>query len=140
MSSIFRSAEFYSPDAVRTQIKSPVQWIVQTSKILETDLPRPQMTINALRQIGQMPFAPPNVKGWDGGKAWITTSTLLFRYNMANFAVGNGPLNMQHEPHLRANKASETDPVFDVPEPQAGRTSPRSSPRQCAHDPKRLVA
>ena len=27
---------------------------------------------NALRQMGQLLFAPPNVKGWDGGKAWIT--------------------------------------------------------------------
>ena len=40
MNSIFRSAEFYSPDAVRTQIKSPVQWLVQTSKILETSRSR----------------------------------------------------------------------------------------------------
>ncbi len=37
--------------------------------------------------MGQMLFAPPNVKGWDGGKSWITTSTLLFRYNFANYLV-----------------------------------------------------
>jgi hypothetical protein len=30
-----------------------------------------------------VPFLPPNVKGWDGGAAWITTSTLLQRYNLA---------------------------------------------------------
>ncbi len=69
MSAIFRSAEFYSPEAVRTQIKSPVQWVVQTGKVLETGMARPQITINALRQLGQIPFAPPNVKGWDGGRA-----------------------------------------------------------------------
>jgi hypothetical protein len=28
-------------------------------------------------------FAPPNVKGWDGGLSWITTNTLLARYNEA---------------------------------------------------------
>ena len=28
-------------------------------------------------------FAPPNVKGWDGGITWITTNTLLARYNDA---------------------------------------------------------
>jgi hypothetical protein len=37
--------------------------------------------------MGQIVFAPPNVKGWDGGKSWITTSTLLFRYNFANYLV-----------------------------------------------------
>jgi hypothetical protein len=28
-------------------------------------------------------FAPPNVKGWDGGISWITTNNLLARYNEA---------------------------------------------------------
>jgi hypothetical protein len=77
------------------QIKSPVQWLVQTSKILETDPPQGLVAVNALRQMGQMLFAPPNVKGWDGGKAWITTSTLLFRYNLANFTLNNGALNVE---------------------------------------------
>jgi hypothetical protein len=36
-----------------------------------------------LRQLGQDLFAPPNVKGWDGGITWITTNTLLTRYNDA---------------------------------------------------------
>jgi hypothetical protein len=27
------------------------------------------------------------VKGWDGGKAWVSTSTLLFRYNFANYLI-----------------------------------------------------
>ncbi len=40
--------------------------------------------------MGQVPFMPPSVKGWDGGKAWISTSTLLFRYNFAQ-AMLRGP-------------------------------------------------
>jgi uncharacterized protein (DUF1800 family) len=92
---IFRSAEFYSPAAIRTQIKSPVQWMVETAKLLETDLPKGFVMVNSLRQMGQVPFAPPNVKGWDGGKAWISTSTLLFRYNLASFFLGHGPINIQ---------------------------------------------
>lgn len=95
MRTIFTSAEFYSPQAIRMQIKSPVQWLVQTSKIYETNLPPPIVTVNALRQMGQIPFAPPNVKGWDGGKAWITTSTLLFRYNLSNFVLNTAPMNVQ---------------------------------------------
>src|SRR5579864_840724 len=84
---IFASAEFYSDRAMRTQIKSPVQYIVQTSKLLEAQLPSPVVAQNAMRQMGQILFAPPNVKGWDGGKAWISTSTLLFRYNFANYLI-----------------------------------------------------
>ncbi len=84
---IFSSAEFYSERAMRAQIKSPVQYIVQTCKQLDAPLPSPIVAQNAMRQMGQLLFAPPNVKGWDGGKTWITTSTLLFRYNFANYLI-----------------------------------------------------
>jgi uncharacterized protein (DUF1800 family) len=138
MNTIFRSAEFYSPDAVRTQIKSPVQWVVQTSKVLETRLPGPQITVNALRQLGQVPFAPPNVKGWDGGKAWITTSTLLYRYNMANFAVGNGPLRIERLRRVVNPKAVRGN-GFDVQNFE-GPDLAKVVPQQVRGDPKRLVA
>jgi hypothetical protein len=39
------------------------------------------------RSLGQDLFAPPNVKGWDGGMSWITTNTLLSRYNDAETLV-----------------------------------------------------
>jgi hypothetical protein len=41
----------------------------------------------AFRQMGQVPFFPPNVKGWDGGKSWINTATLSFRYKLAHQLV-----------------------------------------------------
>ncbi|MEO8825106.1 MAG: DUF1800 domain-containing protein [Chthoniobacterales bacterium] len=87
LSSIFQSSEFYSKTAYRTQIKSPAQWIVETSKTLETKIPDTLATENAMRQMGQVLFAPPNVKGWVGNRAWISTSTLFFRYNMAAYFV-----------------------------------------------------
>jgi hypothetical protein len=41
------------------------------------------MTLVMLNMLGQELFQPPNVKGWDGGIAWITTNGLLDRYNLA---------------------------------------------------------
>jgi len=38
----------------------------------------------AMRSMGQDLFAPPTVKGWDGGTAWINTSTLMSRVSYAN--------------------------------------------------------
>ena len=84
---IFSSAEFYSDRVMRAQIKSPIQFIVQTCKVLGGDLPGARVAQNAMRQMGQILFAPPNVKGWDGGKSWISTSTLLFRNNFANYLI-----------------------------------------------------
>lgn len=84
---IFSSSEFYSEHVIRSQIKSPVQFLIQTAKLLEIPLPPVTIAQNAMRQMGQILFAPPSVKGWDGGKSWISTSTLLFRYNFANYLI-----------------------------------------------------
>ena len=37
----------------------------------------------ALDGLGQVLFAPPSVKGWDGGPAWLNAQTLLGRNNLA---------------------------------------------------------
>ena len=83
MGVIFRSKEFYAPEVIRSQIKSPVQWLIAGTHQLEAPLPTQPMTLVMLRQLGQELFQPPNVKGWDGGIAWITTNNLLDRYNFA---------------------------------------------------------
>jgi uncharacterized protein (DUF1800 family) len=87
LKTMFRSEEFYSPDIVRNQVKSPVQWLIGSVRMLETELPPPLVSWGMTRQLGQDLFAPPNVKGWDGGVTWITTNTLLTRYNDAQSLV-----------------------------------------------------
>src|SRR5437667_6977660 len=51
--------------------------------MLERDLLPPMVSFALTRNLGQDLFAPPNVKGWDGGLSWITTNNLLARYNEA---------------------------------------------------------
>ncbi|HUC85257.1 MAG TPA: DUF1800 domain-containing protein [Candidatus Acidoferrales bacterium] len=87
LKTLFRSQEFYSADIVRNEVKSPVQWLVGTARMLECSLPPPLISWGMTRQLGQDLFAPPNVKGWDGGVTWITTNTLLTRYNDAQALV-----------------------------------------------------
>jgi uncharacterized protein (DUF1800 family) len=77
------SEEFYSPAVIRCQVKSPVQWLVGSVRMLESELPPPLACFALTRNLGQDLFAPPNVKGWDGGVSWITTNTLMARYNEA---------------------------------------------------------
>lgn len=80
---VFRSEEFYSDAVLRNQVKSPVQWLVGTARMLQCELPPAFISAAITRSLGQDLFAPPNVKGWDGGVTWITTNTLLERYNDA---------------------------------------------------------
>jgi uncharacterized protein (DUF1800 family) len=80
---MFRSEEFYAEALIRNQVKSPVQWLVGSVRMLERELPPPLICFGLTRNLGQDLFAPPNVKGWDGGLSWITTNNLLARYNEA---------------------------------------------------------
>jgi uncharacterized protein (DUF1800 family) len=91
---MFRSGEFYDPELIRNQVKSPVQWLVGSVRMLECELPPPLVCLGMLRQLGQDLFAPPNVKGWDGGVTWITTNTLLTRYNYAQSLVAGTAPNL----------------------------------------------
>ena len=87
MKHLFSSEEFYSSQTRDSQIKSPVQLLVQALRTLPIPLPDSSVLEFALRQMGQVPFFPPNVKGWDGGKSWINTATLTFRYKLARQLV-----------------------------------------------------
>ncbi len=84
---LFLSEEFYAPNVQRQQIKSPVQLLVQACRQLERPLPPPLLCVQIQRNLGQELFNPPNVKGWDGGAAWINTNTLLNRHNLALLLV-----------------------------------------------------
>ena len=88
---MFLSEEFYSASIIRNQVKSPVQWLVGSVRVLERPLPPPLVCVGLTRNLGQDLFAPPNVKGWDGGLSWITTNTLLARYNEAATLVQGDP-------------------------------------------------
>jgi hypothetical protein len=59
--------------------------------------------------MGQLLFAPPNVKGWPGGRSWLNTSTVLERANFAA-ALAMGTLWMAPSQRPTATKASE-EPV-----------------------------
>lgn len=86
---IFLSREFYAESSIRSQIKSPIQYIVALLKQLEITKPPTGFHITAEQQLGQVLFMPPNVAGWDWGQAWINTNTLLTRYNLAGFLTNS---------------------------------------------------
>jgi uncharacterized protein (DUF1800 family) len=87
---LFLSREFYSAKSVRTQIKSPVQWWIATQKSLQVKRALPRLSTSILSQLGQNLLQPPSVKGWDGGRSWISTTTLMLRHNVAHMVVYGG--------------------------------------------------
>ena len=60
-------------------MKSPVELVVGTLRQLELTPAQAVPFAVAAAGMGQNLFAPPNVKGWPGGDAWINSNTLLAR-------------------------------------------------------------
>jgi uncharacterized protein (DUF1800 family) len=80
---ILRSRHFYSADVRRRLIKSPVEFTAGLVRTL--GIPRTRIDLVTLGSLcdrqGQNLFHPPNVKGWDGGRAWVSSAALLARFN-----------------------------------------------------------
>ena len=77
---ILGSNLFFSEHAVGRKVRSPVDLVVGLLRTLQASTNSYQLA-DELRQLGQGLFYPPNVKGWDGGRTWINSSTLLGRAN-----------------------------------------------------------
>jgi len=99
------SDAFWSPAHRGALVKSPVDLVVgtlRTFNIRPVDL-RP--AVFACAALGQNPFAPPNVKGWAGGDAWIDSATLLGRRQFVD-RVFRGSDPMAGEAPMRAAAAA----------------------------------
>jgi hypothetical protein len=102
------SRHFYSAHAFRQRVKSPVEYVLGAVQAVylraaegEADyrpLP-PQVLVARVSAMGQRLFAPPNVKGWPGGRDWLNTSTVLERDNFAE-ALAMGSLWSNPRPGL----------------------------------------
>jgi uncharacterized protein (DUF1800 family) len=104
--------EFWSPKAVRKVIKNPVDFLVPILRQFELNAivmslsgpraptkPAPKifrdvsglLWANLSRQ-GMALLFPPNVGGWPGGRAWVTTANMTARMTFGDqiFGVGQG--------------------------------------------------
>ena len=72
---------FYSKHSVARKIRSPVELLVGTLRCLDGRSNAVELATE-LKKLGHGLFYPPNVKGWDGGRAWINSATLLGRANL----------------------------------------------------------
>ncbi|MFV1968510.1 MAG: DUF1800 family protein [Pirellulaceae bacterium] len=78
---ILASNLFFSDHAVGRKVRSPVDLTIGLLRSLGGST-NAQRLAGELVFLGQGLFYPPNVKGWDGGRAWINASMLLGRANV----------------------------------------------------------
>lgn len=85
LGAFFCSRLFYAEEFRGNYIKSPLQFYLGLAQDLAvTPPPLPRRVIGSLRQMGQLPYSPPNVRGWIGGRSWINSATLAARRATVN--------------------------------------------------------
>ena len=95
---LFESEHFHHPANRGAIIKSPVQLGVQAVRQFHTPVRELSVLLSACDLMGQNLFQPPNVKGWDGGRGWINTSTLFTRQNLCVYLLtGRSPKSKEWE-------------------------------------------
>ncbi len=76
--------EYAKNDTGGSKIKNPLEYILLLTNELHTLRPQSSTIAFFLKQQGMDLFNPPNVKGWDGGKSWLTSQIYLQRNNVAD--------------------------------------------------------
>ncbi|MEW4487366.1 DUF1800 domain-containing protein [Thalassoglobus sp. JC818] len=92
---ILSSQLFFSSQSVARKVRSPIEFSVGFLRALEGSTDQYALTSGML-ELGQVPFFPPNVKGWDGGRTWINSSTLLARSNLIQSILKNKNTRFSH--------------------------------------------
>ena len=75
------------------KIKNPLEFILLLQNELNIKPNNSTMLSVFLRQQGMDLFNQPNVKGWDGGKSWLTSQIYLQRNNASDLLCNGNSLN-----------------------------------------------
>jgi uncharacterized protein (DUF1800 family) len=82
MRDVFNSAEFSSPAAYRSLVKSPTEFMVHALRALGAES-QTRMVMGSASNMGQVLFDPPDVGGWPNNESWISSNTVVARVNFA---------------------------------------------------------
>jgi hypothetical protein len=88
--------------------------------------------------LGQQVFGPPNVKGWDGGRSWITTSTFLQRGNLAGMLLGVTRVEdiFKEDPALLEEESGSEEGMTGSDEPMRPDAAPEAETGRRARRPE----
>ncbi len=141
---IMKSSDFYSTKAERTVVKNPVDFCISTLRQLGVGevvgdafrdksgnvppgvrLGPVQAAVGSMKSMGMWLMYPPDVSGWDGGQAWITSATMVERIGWAERIFGQAK-NVRFQMRYPAYELFAKDPsprgvvtklvsIFDAP-------------------------
>jgi uncharacterized protein (DUF1800 family) len=69
-----------------TMVKSPVVFVAGTLRTTGQAVNRDSWTW-MLQAMGQYPFRPPSVDGWEWGPSWLSSNSMRMRFDFANYML-----------------------------------------------------
>jgi uncharacterized protein (DUF1800 family) len=90
LKTLFHSPEFWSPDAYRAKVKTPLEYVVSAVRASNANIETLQPLSNALREMGMPVYGavPPTGYKWDASD-WVSTGALVNRMNFALTLAAN---------------------------------------------------
>lgn len=87
---LYRSPEFWSQDAYRAKVKTPLEYVVSAVRASDAEVTNMQPLIGALRNMGMPLYGciPPTGYKWDAAD-WVSTGALVSRMNFALALAAN---------------------------------------------------
>jgi len=90
LETLLRSAHFFDSENIGAMYKSPAAFLIGSIRAMNiSKVPDFRMDVssvtnrdlsNRMTSLGEILFNPPNVKGWPGGRSWVSTSTVSLRH------------------------------------------------------------
>jgi uncharacterized protein (DUF1800 family) len=115
---ILTSNKISSKTDVDLLIKSPIELVVGTVRAFAVETDAIGYLFRSTKMMGQELLNPPNVKGWTGGKDWITTGSLAERRSFLTVAGRLLDRKYQNSDQFTIQELSKwllvTDPVTQI--------------------------
>lgn len=99
LSDLLASTAFFEPHCEGVRIKSPVEYLLMDISAYRGSPSHDRLAslTATLSNLGQELLSPPNVAGWPGHHAWLSTDSLPERWNSADYFLNTETTGIDYE-------------------------------------------
>jgi uncharacterized protein (DUF1800 family) len=94
MQDVLLSPEFWDSSSMYARFSWPAEFLVRALKDIGWNGFSLTNALTPLSNMGQTLYDPPDVAGWDLGRSWFSTGTMLARMNFASTLAANQRFNL----------------------------------------------
>jgi len=112
---MFKSPEFWSPEAYRAKVKTPLEFVVSAVRASGAQVEDARALVGTLNNMGMMPYGMQPPTGYSmKADVWVNSSALLGRMNFALGLAAGKIRGIKIDPAARPAAAGASDPTPDA--------------------------